>query len=101
MELARRHRFRWHGDHTLNTTALVHEAYLKLSHRDGIVAENSAHFLAIASRAMRHILCNYARDRRAAKRGGGTPAVDLASALERPSEVTGDESDDRLLTLHA
>jgi RNA polymerase sigma factor (TIGR02999 family) len=63
--LAHRHRQRWRGDYTLGTTALVHETYLKLRHRNRVVAENRAHFFALASRAMRHILCNYARDRQA------------------------------------
>jgi RNA polymerase sigma factor (TIGR02999 family) len=68
--LARRQRRRWDGDYTLNTTALVHEAYLKLVDRSRIGVESRAHFYALASRAMRHILCNYARDKQARKRGG-------------------------------
>ena len=101
--LARRHRLRWGGDYTLGTTALVHEAYLKLAHRDRIVAEDRAHFFALASRAMRHILCNYARDRRAAKRGGGADVIDLDQASKIPSDATTmpDEHADRLLALHA
>ncbi len=101
--LARRHRLRWGGDYTLGTTALVHEAYLKLVHRDRVVAEDRAHFFALASRAMRHILCNYARDRRAAKRGGGAEVIDLGQAAEVPVDATTmpDEQADRLLALHA
>jgi eukaryotic-like serine/threonine-protein kinase len=102
-DLAHRHRLRWHGDHTLGTTALVHEAYLKLSQRDRVVAENRAHFFALASRAMRHILCNYARDRRAAKRGGAAEVIDLDRAGAVACEVTTslEENDVRLLALHA
>ncbi|MGH7574735.1 MAG: ECF-type sigma factor [Longimicrobiales bacterium] len=61
----------WEGDETLQTAALVHEAYLKLVGQSRIGATSRAHFPALAARAMRHILCNYARDRRAQKRGGG------------------------------
>ncbi len=82
--LAHRHRGRWDGDLTLNTTALVHEAYLKLAGQARIPVGDRAHFLAIAAKAMRHILCNYARDRRRQKRGGGRPHVALDPADERP-----------------
>jgi RNA polymerase sigma factor (TIGR02999 family) len=78
--LAHRQRRQWDGDLTLNTTALVHEAYLKLSHQRELPAESRAHFLGIASKAMRHILCNYARDRRRRKRGGGEVHVPLEAA---------------------
>ncbi|MEM8557622.1 MAG: ECF-type sigma factor [Bacteroidota bacterium] len=57
--------------HTLQTTALVHEAYLKLVRRDEATWESRAHFLSVAAMAMRQILINYARERQAAKRGGG------------------------------
>jgi RNA polymerase sigma factor (TIGR02999 family) len=70
-----RRRWRWRGDHTLNSTALVHEAFLKLSGGARLDARGRAHFYAIAATAMRHILCNYARDRRARKRGGGVDFV--------------------------
>ena len=75
--IAHRQRRRWQGDETLQTTALVHEAFLKLVDQDRIAAESRAHFLAIASRAMRHILCNYARDQQEHKRGGGLAHVAL------------------------
>lgn len=75
--IAHRQRRRWQGDDTLQTTALVHEAFLKLVDQDRIAAESRAHFLGVAARAMRHILCNYARDQRAQKRGGGIPHVVL------------------------
>ena len=58
-------------DHTLNTTALVHEAYLKLVRQDRVTWQNRAHFFAIAATAMRRILINYAHKRNAEKRGGG------------------------------
>jgi RNA polymerase sigma factor (TIGR02999 family) len=78
--LARGQRRRWRGDHTLDTTALVHEAYLKLAGRDGaggLDVRGRAHFYAIAARAMRQILANYSRARRARKRGGGAAEVTL------------------------
>jgi RNA polymerase sigma factor (TIGR02999 family) len=82
LALARRHRRRWHGDPTLNTTAIAHEAYLKLAGTQVVAAENRMHFFAIAARAMRQILCNYARDRRRLKRGGGAVHLDLDSLAE-------------------
>jgi len=57
-------------DHTLNATALVHEAYMKLVDQDKISWQNRAHFFGIASQAMRRILINYANARIAQKRGG-------------------------------
>ena len=63
--------------HTLNTTGLVHEAYTRIANIDRVHWEDRGHFLAMASRTMRRILINYARDRRAMKRGGGRSRVDL------------------------
>lgn len=78
--LARRQRRRWVGDHTLDTTALVHETYLKLVGRERLDVEGRAHFFALAAKAMRHILCDYARDQGARKRGGGLERVTLGDA---------------------
>jgi RNA polymerase sigma factor (TIGR02999 family) len=58
-------------DHTLQSTALVHEACLRLLGREPIQLQNRAHFIAVASRIMRQVLVDYARERRAAKRDGG------------------------------
>ena len=69
--LARIQRRRWAGDETLNTTALVHEAYLKLAAQDEPTWKDRAHFGRVAARAMRQILIDYSRAQRAAKRGGG------------------------------
>lgn len=77
--LAHQQRKTWGPDVTLNTTALVNELYLKLADRR-LSAENRAHFLAIAATAMRHILCDYARERRRQKRGGGAEHVSLLDA---------------------
>lgn len=74
---AHQQRRRWQGNYTLNTTALVHEAYLKLVDREEHSWENRAHFFAVAAKAMRHILINYARDQQAQKRGGEAPKLSL------------------------
>jgi len=58
-------------DHTLQSTALVHEAYLRLLGGQPVELQNRAHFIAVASRLMRQILVDYARERRASKRDGG------------------------------
>ncbi len=63
--------------HTLETTALVHEAYLKLVDQTRVEWQGRAHFYAIASQAMRRILINYAEMRSAQKRGGSAPHVSL------------------------
>jgi RNA polymerase sigma factor (TIGR02999 family) len=78
--LARRQRRRWQGDDTLNTTALVHEAYVKLVAQKRLAVASRDHFLALAARAMRHILCNHARAAGARKRGGDLERVSLQPA---------------------
>jgi RNA polymerase sigma factor (TIGR02999 family) len=80
-QIAHRHLRLDRPDHTINTTALVHEAYLRLAqHQDG-VWRSRAQFFAFASRAMRHILIDYARHRRAAKRGGTRIQVPLTENM--------------------
>jgi RNA polymerase sigma factor (TIGR02999 family) len=59
------------ADHTLQSTALVHEACLRLLGGKPVHLQNRAHFIAVASRLMRHILVDYARERRTSKRDGG------------------------------
>jgi RNA polymerase sigma factor (TIGR02999 family) len=90
-------------DHTLGTTGLVHEAYLKLVDQTRIQYRDRAHFFAIAARAMRQILVDYARRHRAQKRGGGRPAdLDAATiALDQRAEtlLALDEALDRLARL--
>lgn len=76
-EMARQRLRRERDGHTLDTAALVHEAYLKLVDQTRADWQSRSHFLGVASIAMRRILVNYARDRRAAKRGGGEVAVTL------------------------
>lgn len=69
--IAQHHLRQERQDHTLQSTALVHEAYLRLMKQKPAEIENRAHFLAVASRLMRQILVDHARRHRAAKRGGG------------------------------
>jgi RNA polymerase sigma factor (TIGR02999 family) len=85
--------------HTLSATALVNEAYLKLADLDRLDWKNRAHFFAIASRAMRRILVNHARDRAAEKRGGGAEAVTLLADMAKAGGET--MSWDTLLTTEA
>ena len=69
--LAHQHLRKERSDHTLQSTALVHEAYLRLEKQGVLKFENRSHFLAICSQLMRQILVEYARSRSAAKRDGG------------------------------
>src|SRR5688572_20612607 len=78
--IARRRLRQERPDHTLDTTALVHEAYLKLIQLDRVQWQSRAHFLAIAAQAMRNILVSHARGRRRLKRGGGAARVPLEAA---------------------
>ena len=80
-EVAARQRRRWKGNHTLDTRALVHEAYVRLVGQDGLDVEGRAHLYALAGTAMRHILCDYARDRQALKRGGGLERVTVSELV--------------------
>ena len=77
--------------HTLQTTALVNEAYLRLVNRKGVHWQNRAHFFAIAATLMRSILVDHARGLAYAKRGGGARKIELDEALivsrERAAEV--------------
>lgn len=79
------------GD-TLNTTALVHEAYVKLIDQGSADLQDRAHFMALASRAMRFVLIDYARSRSAAKRGGDGVAV----TLDRVQVAAGERATDLL-----
>jgi RNA polymerase sigma-70 factor, ECF subfamily len=88
-------------EHTLQPTALVHEAYLKLAGQNPIDWHNKAHFFALAAQVMRHILVDHARGRRRDKRGGGQVSVSLDEALElsHPSEPGLVELDEALNAL--
>jgi RNA polymerase sigma-70 factor (ECF subfamily) len=69
------------GGHTLQPTALVHEAYLRMAGGENVPWQNRAHFLGCAARVMRNVLVDHARARRAGKRGGGGARVTLTEAL--------------------
>ena len=75
--LARSKRRGWSGDETVDTTALVHEAYLKVAAQKNPKYKDRAHFFAMAARAMRQVLVNHAEKRQAAKRGGRERDVTL------------------------
>jgi RNA polymerase sigma factor (TIGR02999 family) len=99
--VARRQRQRWRNDDTLGTTALVHEVYLRLNGAAGLPLADRAHFFAVASRATRQILSNYARRGRAAKRGEGTGVISIerADAMNAPHHDPHDTVLDRLWDL--
>lgn len=82
--LARRHLRRERPDHTLQSAALVHEAYLRLIRQDQPQWQNRAHFFGVAAQLMRHILVDHARNRAAAKRGAGAPRLSLDPELALP-----------------
>jgi RNA polymerase sigma factor (TIGR02999 family) len=89
--------------HTLQTTALVNEAYLRLAGATQANREDRIHFFAACSRAMRQILVDWARARRSAKRGGGLPSLELQEALAASGQPTADlvAIDDALTALAA
>ena len=79
--LARRYMARERAGHTLQTTALVNEAYLRLIDAQRVHWQNRAHFFAVSAQVMRRILVDFARARRNLKRGGGAAQVSLDEAL--------------------
>src|SRR5437588_7310224 len=90
-------------DHTLQTTALIHEAYLRLIEQPHARPQTRVHFFAAAAQVMRHILVDHARHRGRAKRGNGAPAVSLDEAAVL-SEARADEVlavNDALISLTA
>jgi RNA polymerase sigma factor (TIGR02999 family) len=90
LRLARFHMARERVGHTLQATALVNEAYLRLIQIHRVRWQNRAHFFAMASRAMRRILVEFARSRGYQKRGGGGEKVSLDEALLISKEPTQD-----------
>lgn len=88
--LAARYLRRERDGHTLQTTALVNEAYLQLIGQQARDWQNRAHFLAIASHLMRNILVDHARAHAAAKRGKGDQALPLDEAIEVPGQTSPD-----------
>jgi RNA polymerase sigma factor (TIGR02999 family) len=88
--LARGYMGREHAGHTLQTTALVHEAYLRLIDSSRVRWQNRAHFFAVAAQLMRRILVDFARSRHQLKRGGDAPRVSLSEAVEVAGEKDAD-----------
>jgi RNA polymerase sigma factor (TIGR02999 family) len=90
--------------HTLNTTSLVHEAYLKLVNVRQVEWRDRAHFFAMAARLMRRILIDYARAKKREKRGGDAVRIPLADALDVPLRAAAHDLlalDDALARLEA
>ncbi len=87
--------------HTLQTTALVHEAYLRLIDQQQVNWQSRAHFYGIAAQMMRRILIDHAREQQADKRGGGMPKIAIDEALDAAEEKEVDliALDDALNTL--
>ena len=93
-QMAHFHLRKERADHTLNTTALVHEAYLKLVDQRRVQWQNRGHFFALASMAMRRILVNHARKRGRQKRGGDAIKLSLDDVF-----VMSDERADEIVAL--
>ncbi|MGD8322709.1 MAG: sigma-70 family RNA polymerase sigma factor [Gemmatimonadota bacterium] len=105
-EMAHSQLRRERADHTLNTTALVHEAYLKLARAEQLTWKDRAHFFAVCAQSMRRILVNYARMKGRDKRGAGAqhvPITDVVvAARQRPDDlVAADQALSRLEALNA
>ncbi|MBV8892327.1 MAG: sigma-70 family RNA polymerase sigma factor [Acidobacteria bacterium] len=94
-QIASREMRREHGAHTLQTTALVHEVYLRLGRGSTIDWKDRSHFFAVAARQLRRVLVDHARRSRAEKRGGGATKLSLLD-LDAPTVMI----DDGLLALH-
>lgn len=99
--LAKRYMNRERVSHTLQTNALVNEAYLRLINQQNVDWQNRAHFFAIAAQVMRHLLVDHARSKQYAKRGGGAQQITLdegsATAPEQSIELLAlNEALDRL-----
>ncbi len=92
--LAKSHMRREHAGHSMQTTALIHEAYLRLIDANQVRLENRRHFFAAASRLMRQVLVDLARERGSHKRGGAAQQVSLDEAL-----VVSNQRDEGLLAL--
>lgn len=92
--LAHHYMRREHPDHTLQTTALVNETFIRLVDQNRVKWQNRAHFFGIAAQLMRRVLLNYARDKGRDKRGGGAYKVSLSEA-----EMMSDDASVELIAL--
>ncbi|MDQ2664901.1 MAG: ECF-type sigma factor [Gemmatimonadota bacterium] len=94
--VARRQRRRWQGDDTLGTTAIIHEAYMRLAAQSAPGWASRSHFLAVAARAMRQVLLDYAKGRQAAKRGGEqrrVPLEEIEETLQARDDFGGEHAE--------
>ena len=103
-QLAHRYMRRERPGHTMQTTALIHEAYLRLVDQNQVRWQHQAHFFGIAARLMRQILIEHARSRTRAKRGGGVGTISLDEAAivsqARATELLAlDDALERLATM--
>lgn len=99
-QLAHAQRRRWRGHDTLNTTTVIHEAYLKLAAQPEPSWETRAHFLAVAAKAMRQVLIDYARSRSAEKRGGSRIRVSIEDLdLSGSGNQSGEHTAEALIAL--
>jgi RNA polymerase sigma factor (TIGR02999 family) len=88
--LARRYMRRERSDHTLQATALVHEAYIRLIDVNRVQWQNRTHFLAVAAQTMRRILVEFARQRHRQKRGGDALRVTMDAAMDVAQDQSAD-----------
>jgi RNA polymerase sigma factor (TIGR02999 family) len=97
---ARRNLAGMNRDGTMNTTAIVHEAYLKMSDQSRPDWNNRAHFFAVAAKAMRHVYLDYAKRKTRVKRGGGVPHVSVEDVpVADPNAIFAEEHAERVLEL--
>lgn len=93
--IAAREMRREHGEHTLRTTAVVHEAYLRICRQEQIDWRDRSHFYAVAAQQLRRVLVDHARRRHSAKRGGGIPPLPLEDSDGRANDM-----DERVLAVN-
>src|SRR5438270_13286176 len=98
--IAKRYMAQQNADHTLQTTALLHEAYLKLAGEHEKQWENRTRFFAVAATAMRHILVDHARAKQSAKRGGEVQLVQLEEGLDI-AHLAGRQTEEWTALAHA
>ncbi len=93
--IAKRYRSKENSDHTLQTTEIINEAYLKLVDQSETDWQNRSHFFAVASRVMRNLLVDHARTKNYQKRGSGAEKVDLEDIA-----LIANERDESIIELH-
>ena len=93
--IAKRYRAKENTGHTLQTTEIINEAYLKLIDQSGTDWQNRSHFFAVASRVMRNLLVDHARAKNYQKRGNGAEKIDLEEVA-----LFSNENDESIINLH-